>query len=146
MPKWWCVLKRKPADSPKYFKDDTSVNISNKRWWFNKGGCVCGNAQTALWAHGIEQQFVHRWLLKQTSNLGDRSFCFFFFSRLDLALLKCAKKPPVRSDRPGKNRRQDRNKPKPQRDKEMQRVESFAFTFQKCTKEKWRKEKKASAN
>lgn len=78
MPKWWCVLKRRPADSPKYFKDDTSVNISNKQWWFNKGGCVCGDAtQTGLWADGIQQQFVHRWLLKQTPNSGDRRGFFF---------------------------------------------------------------------
>lgn len=84
----------------------------------------CGGAtQTALWADGIQQQFVQRWLLQQTSNSGDGRDFSFLSSRLDLASLKSSRKPPVRSDRPTQNHQRDSNAPKKlSEDKETRRA------------------------
>lgn len=98
----------------------------------------CGGAtQTALWADGIQQQFVQRWLLQQTLNSGDGRDFSFLSSRLDLASLKSSRKPPVRSDRPTQNHQRDSNKPKkPQRG--QRNAASFGFTFHSA--DKWSKQ------
>lgn len=79
---------------------------------------LCGDAaQTSSRATGIQQQFVHPWLLKQTSHSGDGRVFFFplpppFPCGGDLDLLKCTRSRLVVSDRPAENRRWDGSEPK----------------------------------
>lgn len=78
---------------------------------------LCGDAaQTSSRATGIQQQFVHPWLLKQTSHSGDGRVFFPLPPPLpcrgDLDLLKCTRSRLVLSDRPAENRRWDGGEPK----------------------------------